>query len=70
MSSAEQQTISVCVDHNPYLAEGAGTVEAIVSTNGITLNDNEQFLPKSEETPLSERDRIHVGASTTITLGR
>lgn len=34
MSSAEQQTISgitVDVDHNPYLAEGAGTVDAIVS---------------------------------------
>jgi von Willebrand factor type A C-terminal domain/von Willebrand factor type A domain len=34
MSSAEQQSISgiaVDVDHNPYLAEGAGTVDAIVS---------------------------------------
>ena len=34
MSSAEQQHISgiaVDVDHNPYLAEGAGTVDAIVS---------------------------------------
>ena len=34
MSSAEQQGISgisVDVDHNPYLAEGAGTVDAIVS---------------------------------------
>ena len=34
MSSAEQQCISgigVDVDHNPYLAEGAGTVDAIVS---------------------------------------
>ena len=34
MSTAEQQSISgiaVDVDHNPYLAEGAGTVDAIVS---------------------------------------
>lgn len=31
MSSAAQQGISVDVDHNPYLAEGSGTVDAIVS---------------------------------------
>ncbi len=34
MSTAEQQSVSgvaVDVDHNPYLAEGAGTVDAIVS---------------------------------------
>ena len=34
MSTAEQQSISgiaVDVDHNPYLAEGAGTVHAIIS---------------------------------------
>jgi von Willebrand factor type A C-terminal domain/von Willebrand factor type A domain len=34
MSSVEQQSVSditVDVDHNPYLAEGAGTVDAIVS---------------------------------------
>jgi hypothetical protein len=34
MSTAEQQSISgiaIDVDHNPYLAEGAGTVDAIVS---------------------------------------
>ena len=31
MSSAEQQGISVDVDHNPYLADGIGTVDAIVS---------------------------------------
>lgn len=34
MSSAEQQSISdieIDVDHNPYLAEGTGTVDAIVS---------------------------------------
>ncbi|MDT5339835.1 MAG: hypothetical protein QOD90_5340 [Mycobacterium sp.] len=31
MSSAEQQGISVDVDHNPYLSEGSGTVDAVVS---------------------------------------
>ena len=31
MSSPEQQGISVDVDHNPYLSEGSGTVDAIVS---------------------------------------
>ena len=34
MNTAERQSISgiaVDVDHNPYLAEGAGTVDAIVS---------------------------------------
>ncbi|MBJ7338103.1 VWA domain-containing protein [Mycolicibacterium sp.] len=31
MSSPEQQGISVDVDHNPYLPEGSGTVDAIVS---------------------------------------
>ena len=31
MSSAESQGITVDVDHNPYLAEGQGTVDAIVS---------------------------------------
>lgn len=31
MSSAERPGISVDVDHNPYLAEGSGTVDAIVS---------------------------------------
>ncbi|TPG32740.1 VWA domain-containing protein [Mycolicibacterium hodleri] len=31
MSSIEQQAITVDVDHNPYLPEGSGTVDAIVS---------------------------------------
>jgi hypothetical protein len=31
MSSPQQEGISVDVDHNPYLSEGAGTVDAIVS---------------------------------------
>ena len=31
MSSAERHGISVDVDHNPHLAEGAGTLDAIIS---------------------------------------
>jgi len=31
MSSVEHQDVSVHIDHNPHLAEGAGTVDAIVS---------------------------------------
>ena len=31
MSSPQRQGISVDVDHNPYIAEGSGTVDAIVS---------------------------------------
>jgi von Willebrand factor type A C-terminal domain/von Willebrand factor type A domain len=37
MSSAEQHGISVDIDHNPYLAEGTGLVDAIVS---ITAGDD------------------------------
>ncbi|MHC9293243.1 FHA domain-containing protein [Mycobacterium sp. LTG2003] len=36
MGSDEALTISVDVDHNPYLADGAGTVDAIVSVRATT----------------------------------
>jgi von Willebrand factor type A C-terminal domain/von Willebrand factor type A domain len=36
MSSAEQHGISVDIDHNPYLAEGTGLVDAIVSITAGT----------------------------------
>src|SRR4051794_36553944 len=39
MSSPEQQGISVDVDHNPYLAEGSGTVDAIVSIDAGDAGD-------------------------------
>jgi hypothetical protein len=44
------------------------TVTDLGSTNGTTLNEDEQFLPDGEEIPLNDGDRIHVGAWTTITI--
>jgi FHA domain len=44
------------------------TVTDLGSTNGTSLNDSDDLLPKDEETPLAEGDRIHVGAWTTITI--
>jgi hypothetical protein len=44
------------------------SVTDLGSTNGTSLNDNEEFLPNGEETPLKDGDRIHVGAWTTIRI--
>jgi pSer/pThr/pTyr-binding forkhead associated (FHA) protein len=44
------------------------TVTDLGSTNGTTLNDIDDRLPEGEETPLTDGDRIHVGAWTTITI--
>ena len=44
------------------------TVTDLGSTNGTTLNDSDDRLPEGEETPLTDGDRIHVGAWTTITI--
>jgi len=44
------------------------TVTDLGSTNGTSLNDSDDFLANGEETPLSDGDRIHVGAWTTITV--
>jgi hypothetical protein len=44
------------------------TVTDLGSTNGTTLNGKEDFLVNGEETPLTDGDRIHVGAWTTITV--
>ncbi len=46
------------------------TVTDLGSTNGTSLNDSEDFLANGEETPLTDGDRIHVGAWTTITVVR
>jgi hypothetical protein len=43
---------------------------SVGSTNGTSLDDNDRFLPNGEEAPLSDGDRLHVGAWTTITLGQ
>jgi hypothetical protein len=46
------------------------TVTDLGSTNGTSLNDTDGLLGNGEETPLSDGDRIHLGAWTTITVVR
>jgi pSer/pThr/pTyr-binding forkhead associated (FHA) protein len=46
------------------------TVTDLGSTNGTSLNDSDELLGNGEETPVSDGDRIHVGAWTTITVNR
>jgi hypothetical protein len=48
--------------------DGTLTITDLGSTNGTSLNDSEDFLPNGVETPLTDGDRIHVGAWTTITV--
>ncbi|MGX9788255.1 hypothetical protein [Mycobacterium sp. MMS18-G62] len=59
MSSVEQQAISVDVDHNPYLADGAGTVDAIVS---ITAGNN----LAASAVPTDRVEAIIVDCSTSM----
>ena len=59
MSSDEQQGISVDIDHNPYLAEGTGTVDAIVS---ITV-ENEL---SATATPMDRVEAIIIDCSTSM----
>jgi FHA domain len=50
---------------------GAGDSWAIVdpgSTNGTYLNDSLDAIPTDELIPVTEGDRIHIGAWTTLTL--
>jgi FHA domain len=44
------------------------TVTDLGSTNGTSLNDSDDFLVNGEEIQLSDGDRVHVGAWTTITV--
>ena len=46
------------------------TVTDLGSTNGTSLNDGDDLLGNGEETTLSDGDRIHVGAWTTITVNK
>lgn len=46
------------------------TITDIGSTNGTTLNGSEELLAADVAVPLSDGDRIHVGAWTTITVVR
>jgi hypothetical protein len=44
------------------------TITDLGSTNGTTLNESDDLLGNGKETALSDGDRIHVGAWTTITV--
>ena len=44
------------------------TVTDLGSTNGTSLNDSDDFLINGKEIQLSDGDRVHVGAWTTITV--
>jgi pSer/pThr/pTyr-binding forkhead associated (FHA) protein len=46
------------------------TVTDLGSTNGTSLNGSDDLLANGEETPLTDGDRIHVGAWTTITIAQ
>lgn len=46
------------------------TITDLGSTNGTSLNDGDDLLGNGDETALSDGDRIHVGAWTTITVNK
>ncbi|QXJ24914.1 FHA domain-containing protein [Actinomadura graeca] len=58
--------------HAVLLAKPDGTWTLVDpgSTNGTCVNGSAEPIPVNVEVPLSEGDRVHVGAWTTITLTR
>ncbi|MET0899912.1 MAG: VWA domain-containing protein [Mycobacterium sp.] len=62
MSSAEQHGISVDVDHNPYLAEGTGSVDAIVS---ISAGEGAAVTPAGPSAP-QRVEAIIIDCSTSM----
>lgn len=46
------------------------TITDLGSTNGTSLNDSDDLLGNGVETTLSDGDRVHVGAWTTITVNK
>jgi hypothetical protein len=61
----------VSTQHAVLRVQGSGlTITDLGSTNGTSLNDSDDLLGNGEETPLSDGDRIHVGAWTTITVAK
>jgi hypothetical protein len=56
--------------HAVFLIEPDGRLSIVdlKSSNGTTLNDNKTTLSPNVPAPLSDGDRIHVGAWTTITV--
>jgi len=63
MSSLERQAITVDVDHNPYLAEGFGTVDAIIS---VTVGGEGPAEAADSSTPLERVEAIIVDCSTSM----
>lgn len=51
-----------------HAPDGAWTIVDERSSNGTTLNEDNDPIPPHLEVPLREGDRVHVGAWTTITL--
>jgi hypothetical protein len=49
-------------------ADGSYSVVDPGSTNGTTLNDDQTPLVANQAAPLTDGDRIHIGAWTTITI--
>jgi hypothetical protein len=50
------------------IRDSGPTITDLGSTNGTSLNDSEDLLANGVETALSDGDRIHVGAWTTIRI--
>jgi hypothetical protein len=63
MSSPERQGISVDVDHNPYLAEGTGTVDAIVS---IAAGDDVAASASGSGAPADRVEAIIIDCSSSM----
>ncbi|MEU8899256.1 FHA domain-containing protein [Nocardia sp. NPDC048505] len=53
-----------------HLTPYAATLIDLGSTNGTSLNDSEDDIPRNIPVQVHPGDRIHVGAWTTITLSR
>jgi hypothetical protein len=51
-------------------ADGSYAVVDCGSANGTTVNDDTDRIPADRPVPLSDGDRVHVGAWTTITVER
>jgi predicted RNA-binding Zn-ribbon protein involved in translation (DUF1610 family) len=52
------------------IRDSGPTITDLGSTNGTSLNDSDDLLGNGEEIALSDGDRIHVGAWTTITVNK
>ena len=48
--------------------DGRYAVRDLGSTNGTSVNDEPEPVPADEPRPLSDGDRIRVGAWTTLTI--